>query len=344
MNEKIFLLNDYSEGCCEEILKKLNETNLLKTKGYGEDEFCKSASEKIKKACNCPEAEIKFLIGGTQTNKVVLDVILKKYEGVISCESGHIAIHEAGAIENSGHKVLVIKGKNGKLDYNDVENYLKAFNSDETKEHMVFPGAIYISHPTEFGTLYTKEELINLYNVSKKYNLSLYVDGARLGYALACEKNEIDLPTLAQYSDVFCFGGTKVGTLFGEAVVFTKKNIPNHITSLIKMHGALLAKGRILGIQFDTLFTDNLYQKLGKNAIECAMILKNEMNKKGYKIYLDSYTNLQYFILNNKKIEELKNNAYFYIIEKYDENNSIIRLVTSWATKKEDILKFIELL
>ena len=344
MNEKIFLLNDYSEGCCEEILKKLNETNLLKTKGYCEDEFCKSASEKIKKACNCPEAEIKFLIGGTQTNKVVLDVILKKYEGAISCESGHIAIHEAGAIENSGHKVLVIKGKNGKLDHNDVENYLKAFNSDETKEHMVFPGAIYISHPTEFGTLYTKEELINLYNISKKYNLSLYVDGARLGYALACEKNEIDLPTLAQYSDVFYIGGTKVGSLFGEAVVFTKKNIPKHIITLIKMHGALLAKGRILGIQFDTLFTDNLYQKLGKNAIECAMILKNEMIKKGYKIYIDSYTNLQYFILNNKKIEELKDKAYFYIIEKCDDNNSLIRLVTSWATKKEDILKFIELL
>jgi threonine aldolase len=172
----------------------------------------------------------------------------------------------------------------------------------------------------------------------------LYVDGARLGYALACEKNEIDLPTLAQYTDVFYIGGTKVGSLFGEAVVFTKKNAPKHLDTIIKMHGALLAKGRLLGLQFDTLFTDNLYQKLGKNAIDCAMLLKNEMIKKGYKIYLDSYTNLQYFILNNKKIEELEDKAYFYIIKKCDDNNSLIRLVTSWATKKEDIIKFIDFL
>ena len=250
--------NDYSEGTHEEILRRLEEVNKEGITGYGNDSYCESAKEKIRQACKCPEADIYFLVGGTQTNQTVIDSVLQSYEGVIAAETGHVASHEAGAIEASGHKVLTLPQLEGKIQPKDVADYLNQFYSDGNHEHMVFPGMVYISHPTEYGTLYTRGELAELSDICQQYHIPLYLDGARLGYGLAVEDTDVIMEDIAEYCDIFYIGGTKVGAFCGEAVVFTKENAPRHFVTLIKQHGALLAKGWFLGVQFDTLFTDDL--------------------------------------------------------------------------------------
>lgn len=336
--------SDYNIGCHPKILKKLIDSNFETLSGYGSDKYCQSAIKKIKESCNCPNGDVYFLVGGTQTNQIIIDSILNKNEGVISAKTGHINVHEAGAIEYTGHKVMEVPTDKGKIIIEELEKYLETFYNDQNREHMVFPGMVYISHPTEYGTLYNKKELKELSRICKKYQICLYMDGARLGYALMSKETDISLSDIAKYCDVFYIGGTKVGALCGEAVVFTKNNIPNHFISLIKQHGALLAKGRLLGIQFDVLFEDNLYLEISKNAIETAEKLKDILKKKGYKFYMETPTNQQFIILENNIMEKLKEKVTFCFWEKYDENHTVIRLATSWATKMEDVERLNEIL
>ncbi len=333
----ISFASDYIAGAHPLILKKLLETNMEVLSGYGTDDYCILAAEKIKRACDCPEGEVFFLTGGTQTNQIVIDTLLDSHEGVVSATTGHVNCHEAGAIEFSGHKVLALKEKDGKLSAADVRDYLKKFYDDENHEHMVFPGMVYISFPTEYGTVYKKAELALIYDVCKEYNIPLFIDGARLGYGLNSNGCDVKLSELSKLCDVFYIGGTKVGALCGEAVVFTHGNTPKHFIAKIKQHGALLAKGRLLGIQFDTLFTDDLYMKLGKYAIDMAEKLKDIFTKKGYSFFIDSPTNQQFIILNNKKLNELQSKVGFCFWEKYDDNHSVVRFATSWSTTKDDL-------
>ena len=336
--------NDYSEGAHPKILQRFIETNMEQVPGYGNDPYCESAKAKIREACNCPEAEIFFLVGGTQTNAVVIDSMLQAYEGVVSAQTGHVNAHEAGAIEYTGHKVLSIPQYEGKMKASDLEAYLKTFWQDESHEHMVFPGMVYISHPTEYGTLYSKQELSDLSAVCRRYEIPLYLDGARLGYGLMSKSTDVTLPDIAELCDVFYIGGTKVGALCGEAVVFTKHNMPKYFVTHVKQHGALLAKGRLAGVQFDTLFTDNLYFEISRHAIEMAELLKQGLAEKGYTFHLDSPTNQQFIVLDDEKYNELQKQVRCCFWEKTDDTHTVVRFATSWATPKENIDKLMELL
>ncbi|WP_303691615.1 threonine aldolase family protein [Megamonas hypermegale] len=329
--------SDYLEGAHPAILAKLTETNLEQTPGYGNDKYCENARAKIKAACNCPQAQVYFISGGTQTNATVIDTLLASYQGVIAAQTGHIAAHEAGAVEFCGHKVITLPEHNGKLNAVDVEDYLETFYADESWEHMVIPGAVYISHPTEWGTLYTKQELQKLSEVCHKYDIPLFLDGARLGYGLTSDDTDVTLHDIAQLCDVFYIGGTKVGALLGEAVVITKPNLIPHFFTSIKQHGALLAKGRVLGIQFDVLFTDDLYLKIARNAIDKANKMKEIFKAKQYRFYLETPTNQQFIIMENSKMQELRQKISFSFWAKYDENHTIVRFATSWATTDEAI-------
>ena len=336
--------NDYSEGAHPKILQRVVETNLEQVPGYGSDPYCDSAKEKIRAACNCPDAEIFFLVGGTQTNAVVIDSMLQAYEGVVSAQTGHVNAHEAGAIEYTGHKVLSIPQYDGKMKASDLEAYLKTFWQDESHEHMVFPGMVYISHPTEYGTLYTKQELADLSAICRRYEIPLYLDGARLGYGLMSKHTDVTLPDIAELCDVFYIGGTKVGALCGEAVVFTKHNMPKYFVTHVKQHGALLAKGRLAGVQFDTLFTDNLYFEISKHAIEMAELLKQGFAEKGYTFHIDSPTNQQFIVLDDEKYNELQKQVRCCFWEKPDDTHTVVRFATSWATPKENIDELMKLL
>lgn len=336
--------SDYIEGAHEKILKRLFETNLERLSGYGSDIYSERAKEKIKKACKCDGAEIFFIVGGTQTNQIVISSVLCGYEGVISADTGHVSAHEAGAIEVTGHKVLPLPQKDGKLDALTVKNYLETFYADANHDHMVFPGMVYISHPTEYGTLYSAEELRALSEVCREYKIPLYMDGARLAYALESPETDVDLPMIAELCDVFYIGGTKVGALCGEAVVFTKKNMPKHFLTTVKQRGALLAKGRLLGVQFDTLFTDDLYFEIGKHAVSLSMKMKEILIKCGYRLFIDSYTNQQFVIFENSELERLSKTVKFSFWEKYDENHTVMRLATSFATTEADIFELEKLL
>ena len=334
---------DYNKGAHKKILERLLETNEEPAKGYGFDPYCASAAEKILKACELAGGQVQFLTGGTQTNQIVIDAMLAGYEAVVAADTGHVNFHEAGAIEYTGHKVLTLPAENGKIKAESITDYVETFYGDESHDHMVFPGMVYISHPTEYGTLYTKKELEEISEVCHKYELPLFLDGARLGYGLVSPEADVTLEDIARCTDVFYIGGTKVGALCGEAVVFTKK-APKHFMTMVKQQGALLAKGRLLGIQFDTLFTDDLYTRISKNAIETAMKLKRALQEKGYQLFLDSPTNQQFVVLENKKKEELGKEVQFDFWEKYDEDHTVIRFATSWGTKMEDIDALIELL
>ncbi|HIZ43828.1 MAG TPA: aminotransferase class I/II-fold pyridoxal phosphate-dependent enzyme [Firmicutes bacterium] len=339
----LYFENDYSEGAHEAVLRRLIDTNMEQLPGYGNDRYCEAAREKIRKACGCPEAEVYFLVGGTQTNAVVISAVLKQYEGVIAASTGHINGHEAGAVEYSGHKILTLPQEAGKITAGALREYLEAFYHDRNCEHMVFPGMVYISHPTEYGTLYSRRELQEISEVCGQYEIPLYLDGARLGYGLAAEASDVSLEDIARYTSVFYIGGTKVGALCGEAVVFTKQ-APRHFITEIKQKGALLAKGRLLGVQFDALFTDGLYLKIGKNAIETAETLRRAFLDKGYRIFLESPTNQLFVILENEKMKELKEKVRFCLWEKLDENHTVVRFATSWATKMEDVEQLAALL
>ena len=329
--------NDYNKGTHPALLEALVQTNLEGLSGYGTDKYTVSAIEKIRQATKCPHAQVTFLSGGTQTNQVVIDALLQSYQGVIAAETGHISSHEAGAIEFSGHKVLTLPHQEGKLEPGLVRQYIEDFYADGNHEHMVFPGMVYISHPTEYGTLYSKSELEQLAQICRQFEIPLFLDGARLGYGLAAD-TDLDLATIAELTDVFYIGGTKMGALIGEAVVFTKNNQPKHFVPIVKQHGALLAKGRLVGVQFDRLFTDDLYLELGRHGIEMARRLRVILEEKGYPFYLQSPTNQQFIILENDQLEKLSQAGLLYSFwEKYDENRTVIRLATSWSTSQEDL-------
>ena len=336
--------SDYIAGAHPDVLKALADTNLEQLRGYGTDQYCESAKEKIRAACECPDADVEFLVGGTQTNAVVISTLLKDYEGVIAADTGHVATHEAGAIEHSGHKVLALPHVNGKLEAQTVREWVERFYADGNHEHMVFPGMVYISHPTEYGTLYSKRELAELANISREYDIPLYMDGARLGYGLMSKETDVTLADIAMLCDVFYIGGTKVGALCGEAVVFTKNNMPKHFMTMVKQRGALVAKGRLLGVQFDALFTDDLYFEIAAHAIKMAEKLKEILREKGCTFYLDSPTNQQFIVVENSKLQKLGEKVTYSFWEKYDENHTVIRLATSWSTTEEDVEELREVL
>lgn len=336
--------SDYTEGAHPAILDALVRTNMEQLSGYGNDKYCDSAKEKIKKACECEDAQVFLLAGGTQTNQLVIDTVLEPYEGVVSTTTGHVEGHEAGAVEFTGHKVLTVPHHLGKMDASDLKNLLETFYGDDNHDHMVFPGMVYISHPSEYGTLYTLEELTALSDICREYDIPLFLDGARLGYGLMSRGTDVTLKDIARLCDVFYIGGTKVGALCGEAVVFTRSNAPKHFFTSIKQHGALLAKGRLLGVQFDTLFTDDLYFKLGKNAIEKADRMRAAFKERGYEFFMETVTNQIFIVLDNSKMAELKKSVSFGFWEKLDENHTVVRFASSWATTDEMVDRLIELL
>lgn len=328
--------SDYNNGCHEAILKRLIETNNERATGYGLDDYCTAAKEKIRLICDKPEADVFFLVGGTQTNATVIDAMLHSYQGVLSVETGHINVHESGAIEFGGHKVLALPSHDGKMDANELNQWLQAFYDDIAYEHMVFPGMVYITFATEMGTIYTLDELRAISDVCKKFDLPMFVDGARLGYGLMAEGCDVSIQQLADLCDVFYLGGTKCGALCGEAVVFPHHNAPAHFFTIVKQHGALLAKGRLLGIQFDVLMQDNLYFKIAHHAVEQAMRLRDAFIAKGYEMYSNSPTNQQFVLLDRETIERLEKDfvfeQWFPVGEKMN-----CRFVTSWATLPEDV-------
>ena len=339
--KRLSFASDYLEGAHPEILKRLAETNLVQSAGYGMDEFSASAKDKIRAACRAPEADVFFLVGGTQANATVIDACLRSYQGVIAAESGHISVHEAGAIEHSGHKVLALEHTNGKLPAGVLSGFLERYRKDETRDHMVMPGMVYLSQPTEYGTLYSHGELEEISRICRENGLSLYVDGARLAYALACPENDVTLPDLAALCDVFYIGGTKCGALFGEAVVIPKHDFIPHFFTMVKQHGALLAKGRIAGIQFDTLFTGGLYESLGRNAINAADTIREALSAKGYQQTFPSPTNQIFVVLERQQAEALEEKAELGFWENIDESHVVMRIATSWATRPEQVEQLI---
>ncbi len=336
--------SDYNNGVHPEVLQHLVETNRELTSGYGFDQFSEAARKKIIHACGCDDAEVFFLTGGTQTNMVVIDAMLQVYEGVLAAETAHINVHESGAVEMTGHKVLTLPEYQGKIKVEDLRNWLITFHADENKDHCVFPGLVYITFPTEYGTLYTAQELSDIYDVCKEYELPLFIDGARLGYGLMAPDNDISLPFLAHHCDVFYIGGTKVGALCGEAVVFTHNNTPKHFFTTVKQHGALLAKGRLVGVQFDALFTDNLYERISKGVMEKAMQLKRLFQHYQIPLFLDSPTNQQFVILTKEQKEKLSKEVVFGKWCDYDEHRDVCRFVISWMTTDDDLLQLEHLL
>jgi len=341
---KLSFASDYQEGAHPAILQRLVETNLEKTPGYGADEYSESARRKIRAACAAPEADVYFLVGGTQTNATVIDALLRPYQGAIAAESGHINVHESGAIELGGHKVLALAQENGKLTAQAVERCAQGYWQDDNREHMVMPGLVYLSQPTEYGTLYSLSELEAIRAVCDRYSLSLYLDGARLAYALACPENDVTLESLARLCDAFYIGGTKCGALFGEAVVFPQHDRVPHFFTIVKQHGALLAKGRIAGLQFDTLFTDGLYERLGRHAVAAAERLRAALRENGYELAFPAPTNQIFLVLDEAQREALSRRVEMSFWEKRADGRTVVRLATSWATAPEDVDALIALL
>ena len=329
--------SDYIAGAHPQIMKRLAETNLECLSGYGTDKYCESAREKIRAACWCENADVEFLVGGTQANAVIIATMLRDCEGVIAAKTGHVSVHEAGAIEYTGNKVLELPEQNGKIVPDVLAGYVADFYADGNHEHMVFPGMVYLSHPTEYGTLYTKQELEAIADICHRYGMTLFLDGARLGYGLTSRESDMTLCDIARICDVFYIGGTKVGALCGEAVVFTKNNKPKHFMTSVKKRGALLAKGRLLGIQFDALFTDDLYFKISGHAIEMAERMKEIFAGKGYAFHIESPTNQQFVVLENEQMERLKRDVAFSFWENLDEKHTVVRFATSWSTTEEDL-------
>lgn len=335
---------DYNEGAHPEILRRLAETNMMQEPGYGDDRFTISARQKIRETIGCPDADVMLLVGGTQVNSTIIDAVLPHCDAVIAADTAHIAVHESGAVELHGHKVITLPSKQGKMDVAQLESYLARFYEDPTWRHMAHPGMVYISYPTEYGTLYTRDELLAIQNVCRKYKLQFFIDGARLGYGLASDEADIDMMQLARLCDVFYIGGTKVGALCGEAVVFPRGNAPDHLFTIVKQHGALLAKGRLLGIQFDTLFTDNLYFRISRHAIDVAMKLKRLFAEKNIAFYIDSPTNQQFPILSQQQISQLEGKVDFETWAYLEDGRVVTRFATSWCTPMEYVDKLRTLL
>lgn len=319
------------------VLQRLIDTNLEQTAGYGDDNYTRQARQRILDFCGLTDGEVHFLVGGTQTNATVIDGLLARHEGVLATRSAHIHVHESGAIEASGHRVITLDEYGGKLSADIVRQFIDDFYRDETYEHMVAPGMVYISHPTELGTLYTLDELKALSKVCRDAEIPLYMDGARLGYGLAADDTDVTAADIARLCDVFYIGGTKAGALFGEAVVIPQKDKLPHFRPLIKQHGALLAKGRLTALQFDALFTDSLYLKISRHAIRMAMKLKEGLLKKGYPLLIDSPTNQQFFILPNADIDRLATSVSFELWGPRQEALTPVRFVTDWSTDEADV-------
>lgn len=328
---------DYMEGALPQVMDALMRTNLEQTVGYGSDCHTKEACELIRKACGAPNALVRFLIGGTQTNATVTDALLRRHEGVLCAETAHINVHESGAIEHSGHKVLTLPSHSGKVSCREADAFITNFYADETYEHMVAPGMLYISQPTEYGTLYSLSELEQLSSVCHRHHIPLYIDGARLAYALASDSNDVTLSDMARLADVFYIGGTKCGLLFGEAVVAPNLERLPHFLPLVKQHGALLAKGRLLGVQFATLFRDGLYVDAARRAVEYAMRIRGAFEACGYKMAIDSPTNQQFVTLPNAVLDFLAQHATFEVWGVRGESETTVRFVTSWATTQAQV-------
>ena len=337
MEQRISFSCDYMEGAHPVILQRLIETNFAQMPGYGADDYCESAREKIRAACGAPNAEVHFLVGGTQTNATVIDALLRSYQGVVAADTGHISVHEAGAIEFGGHKVLTLPHRNGKISAEQIASLLRVYEEDVNHDHTVMPGMVYLSQPTEYGTLYSREELSAISALCREKHLPLYVDGARLAYALACPENDVTLKDMAELCDIFYIGGTKCGALLGEAVVIPQPGLISHFFTIIKQHGALLAKGRLLGLQFDTLFTDGLYQRIGEAALRAAEDIRTALRANGYQLCFASPTNQTFCLVDREQMEKLREYVDFSQWEVYDEMHTIIRFATSWATKDEDV-------
>ena len=336
--------NDYSRAAHPAVLEAIAAANDRLYPGYGTDELTARAKERIRRACAMNEADVWFLVGGTQTNQVVIDSMTPAYAGVVAVESGHPNVHEAGAIEYCGHKVLTLPHHNGRMDADELDAYCADFYADGNYEHMVFPGMVYVSLPTEYGTMYTKRELERLAETAHKYDMPLFVDGARLGYGLTATGCDLTLPDLARICDVFYIGGTKVGALFGEAVVFTKNNTPRRFLTRIKQHGALLAKGFALGAQFDALFTDDLYLRIARNANTAADRIREALVAKGYTLTFDTPTNQIFVTLDQPAIERLSKDVRLGFTEKADDAHTVMRICTSWCTTEDEVDRLIALL
>ncbi len=327
---------DYTEGVHPILLDALTKTNFEQMSGYGSDPYTARAIEKIKAACGASDATVTLLVGGTQTNVIAIDLLLAPFEGVLAPSTGHINVHEAGAVEFTGHKVIALPGHDGVLDVDALETYLETFYADATHEHMVRPGLVYLTHPTEYGTLYTKAQMQRVRELCDQYEMKLYVDGARLGYALGCPENEITMHDLAALCDAFSIGGTKLGALLGEALVFPKE-APPHLLSQVKRHGGLLAKGRALGVQFDALFSDGLYERIGREAIRHANRIRKILERKGYPFAWASPTNQQFVILSDAEAEKLLKTVGFDLWGRWDAGHWIARFTSSWSTTDEAV-------
>ena len=336
--------SDYMEGAHPRILERLAETNFERTAGYGADPYSERARQRIRAACGCPDAAVFFTVGGTQTNAVAADALLRPWQGVLAAESGHIGVHEAGAIEATGHTVLTLPHRDGKLRAAEVEAWIRRFYADANFEHMVAPGMVYVSHPTEWGTLYTRAELEALRDVCRRHGIPLYLDGARMAYALAAEGTDVGLETVAACCDVFYIGGTKCGALFGEAVVFPDPALAAHFFSVAKRRGAVLAKGRLLGIQFDTLFADGLYMRLGARADALAAKLRRALADKGYELRAANPTNQIFVVVENERLAELSERAGCAFWEAADEHRTVVRFALGWDARASDVDELIALL
>lgn len=328
---------DYSEGAHPNVLKKLIQTNLEQTAGYGEDAYCQKAAELIREKCGRSDLAVHFMIGGTQTNLTVISAALRPHQGAVAPETGHINTHESGAIEATGHKVLALPETNGKITAKQIQTVCDEHYNDANYQHMVQPKLVYLSFPTEVGTIYSKAELSAISETCKKNNLYLYIDGARLAYGLCAQDNDLDLSDFAQLCDAFYIGGTKVGTLFGEALVICNNELKQDFRYLIKQKGGMLAKGRLLGVQFQALLEDNLYFKIGNHAVKMAMLIRDACVHRGFSFLNDSTTNQQFPIMPNAVLEKLKKNYEFAFWQKVDEQNSVVRFCTSWATNEQDV-------
>ncbi|MFI3253222.1 MAG: beta-eliminating lyase-related protein [Eubacteriales bacterium] len=327
---------DYLEGCHPKILQALVESNEVQCNGYGSDSYCDSARERIRLACNSPQSQVHFIVGGTPANKTILAWLLKPWQGVFSAVTGHIATHETGAIEATGHKVLSLHHEEGKISAEQVEKYCKNYFSGANAEHEVEPGAVYLSQPTEFGTLYSLAELQEMRKVCNAYDLALFVDGARLGYALASPQNDVSLPNLAKLCDVFYIGGTKCGALCGEAVVIHPE-MGGHFRNMMKQTSGILAKGRLLGVQFDTLFQQNLYVEICKNAVSHALAIAKAFEEAKIPLYIRSGTNQQFPVLNQLQMDYFLEKFSFEIWEPLEQGLTVVRFCTSWASKPEEV-------
>ncbi len=328
---------DYSEGAHPRVLEKLIETNLVQTPGYGEDAYCEAAAARVRAMCGKDDIAVHFMVGGTQANLTVLSAALRPHQGVICADTGHIAVHESGAVEATGHKVLTLPNRDGKITADQVRALCKSHFEDDTHEHMVMPGAVYLSDSTEFGTIYAADELRSIRAACDEFGLILYLDGARLGFALAAEGNDVTLSLLAELCDAFYIGGTKQGLLFGEAIVISNPSLARDFRYLMKQKGGMLAKGRLLGVQFDALLADGLYLEISRRADQQAMRIKSAAREKGYALYTDSPTNQQFIAMPDAAIETLSHNYAFAYINRVDSAHSVVRFCTGWATKDEDV-------